>query len=97
MRPQRRKFLSALGAADDATASSVTAQTFTVNADADSVLTIAYQDGNAYFFKITDGANRWIGDLAQTILAAEATDLFELVATYEGVAVGAFTVADFIA
>ena len=44
------------GAADDATASSVTAQTFTVNADADSVLTIAYQDGNAYFFK-TDGAN----------------------------------------
>ena len=67
--------LSALGAADDATASSVTTQAFTVNADADSVLTIAYPDGNAYFFKITDGANAG-SDSAQTILAAEATDLF---------------------
>jgi Ca2+-binding RTX toxin-like protein len=92
----KAQFLSAVGAADDGTAASVTANTFTVNADADAQLAIAYQGGAAYFFKINDGANAG-SDNAQTILAAEATDLFELVGIYENITLGAFTNADFIA
>jgi len=89
-------FLSALGAADDATNSSKTAQTFTVDADQDAVMAIAYQDSNAYFFKITDGANSG-ADAAETILASESTDLFELVGVFEDIAVGGFTFGDFVA
>ena len=59
-------------------------------------MVIAYQDGDAFLFKVTDGANGRI-DAAETILGAEATDLFELVGTYENVALGAFTASDFIA
>ena len=92
----KANILSGLGAADDATGSSLTAGLFTVNADADSVLLIAYQNSKAFMFKVTDGANGGT-DAAQTILAAEGTDLVELVGVYEGIAVGAFTFADFIA
>jgi Ca2+-binding RTX toxin-like protein len=92
----KTQFISASGAADDATGSSVTAATLTVNADEDSGMAIAYQDGNAYFFKFTDGANAG-SDAAQTILANEGTDLFELVGIYEGIAVGAFVFGEFVA
>lgn len=81
--------LSALGAADNA-AAGVTAGTLTMGAAGNQALVIGYQGGNAYLFKVTSGADA-------DITVADADDLVELVGTYQNVAVGAFTDADFIA
>ena len=81
--------LSALGAADNAGAG-VTAGTLAMTAAGDEALVIAYQGGDAYLFRVTSGADA-------DITVADGDDTVVLVGTYQNVAVGAFTNADFIA
>lgn len=56
--------------------------TFTVDADADSVMVIAYQDGDAFLFKVTDGANGRIDtdDITQVAIFDTLTNADDLVA-----------------
>ena len=82
--------LSALGAVDDSTASSVTAGTLTMTAAGDEAIAIFYQNGDAYMYRVTSGADA-------DITTADADDLVTLVGTYDNVAVGAFDYTDFIA
>jgi len=82
--------LSALGAADDETASSVTAATLTMTAAGDQAIGIFYQSSNAYIYEITSGADA-------DITTADADDTVELVAILNGVDAGDLAFGDFVA
>jgi hypothetical protein len=84
------QIFTALGAANDSTASSVTAGQFTLQATGDALMLIAYQSGNAYMFSVKETG----GD---TILNAGGDGSIDLVGVLEGVAVGALSNVDFIA
>jgi hypothetical protein len=82
--------LSALGAADDDTADSVTAATLTFTAAGDEALAIFYQGGNAFLYEVTSGADA-------DITTDDADDLVELVAIFNNVDEGVLAAGDFVA
>jgi hypothetical protein len=82
--------LSAIGAANDSTASTtaLTAGTLAVTTAADEFIGIFYQGGNAYLYRFTEvGGN--------TGITVADNDTAELVAKIVGVSVGALGFADF--